>query len=242
MPAQRIPRQNVIYCTLLVLFISQEVKKWTDSRLQLLRCKWWNTQLQICVGVTRYGTIFVCRFVSLENAITDQFTPSHLPLLNLSFAKCSWVEMMHGDGLCLWTLSKHGCIVCHMLHRAQVAFTLEIIHPLCSYLIWAFTPSPLSFKPSLLFGVFLVMTSQSLRMCRCCLNMAGFLLVHNKLHLRFLQMNNWNKGNISTILYEYSKFSCPENPYQPFYEVQHIIMPPLKWRSNTQSCLMAPSF
>lgn len=95
---------------------------------------------------------------SLENAITDQFTPPHLSMLHLSLAMCTWVEMKHGNGLCLWTLSKHSWIVCHMLHRDQVAhqndFKLERIHPSCSYLIWAFTLSPLSFNRLLLIGLF----------------------------------------------------------------------------------------
>lgn len=42
---------------------------------------------------------YLCAGFSLENAITDQFTPSHLSMLNLSLAKCTWVEMMHGNGL-----------------------------------------------------------------------------------------------------------------------------------------------
>lgn len=95
---------------------------------------------------------------SLGNAITHQFTPPHVPMLHLSLAKCTWVEMRHGDGPRLWTLSKHGWIVCHMLHHAQVShqngFKLERIHPSCSYLIWAFTPSSLSLNILLLIGVF----------------------------------------------------------------------------------------
>lgn len=35
---------------------------------------------------------------SLGNAITHQFTPPHVPMLHLSLAKCTWVEMRHGDG------------------------------------------------------------------------------------------------------------------------------------------------
>lgn len=101
---------------------------------------------------------------SLENAITDQFTPPHFSMLHLSLAKCTWIEMKHGDGLCLWTLSKHIGIVCHMLRRAQVAhqndFKLERIHPPCSCLIWAFTPSPLSFRRLLLIGVFFFFSCQ----------------------------------------------------------------------------------
>ncbi len=100
----------------------------------------------------------LCSGFSLENAITDQFTPPHFSILHLYSAKCTWFEMKHGNGLCLWTLSKHSGIVCHMLHHAQVAhqndFKLERIHPLCSYLIWAFTLSPLSFNRLLLIGVF----------------------------------------------------------------------------------------
>ena len=102
----------------------------------------------------------LCPGFSLEIAITDQFTPPHLSMLHLSLAKCTWVEMKHGNGLCLWTLSKHSGIVCHMLRRAQVAHQndskLERIHPSCSYLIWAFTLSPLSSNRLQLIGVFLL--------------------------------------------------------------------------------------
>lgn len=116
--------------------------------------------VHICVGVAQQVHMGqdLCAGFSLENAITDQFTPPHFSMLRLSLAKCTWVEMKHGNGLCLWTLSKHTGIVCHMLYRAQVAhqndFKLGRIHPSCSYLIWAFTLSPLSFNRSLLIGVF----------------------------------------------------------------------------------------
>lgn len=102
---------------------------------------------KICVQVFSQG-----------NAITDQFTPPRFSMLHLSLARCTCVEMKHGNGLSLWTLSKHSGIVCHMLRRAQVAhqydFKLERIHPSCSCLIWAFTPSPLSFDRLRLIGVF----------------------------------------------------------------------------------------
>lgn len=65
--------------------------------------------------------------------------------------------MKHGNGLCLWTLSKHGWIVCHMLHTKVAyhnGFKLEGIHPMCSYLIWVFTLSPLSFHKLVLIGLF----------------------------------------------------------------------------------------
>lgn len=35
---------------------------------------------------------------SPEDAITDQFTPRHLSMLHLSLAKCTWIEMKHGNG------------------------------------------------------------------------------------------------------------------------------------------------
>lgn len=105
----------------------------------------------------------LCASSSLENAITDQFTPPHLSMLHLSLAKCTWFEMKRGNGLCLWTLSKHSWIVCHMLYHAQVAyqndFKLERIHPSCSRLIWGFTLHPLSFNTSLLIGIFFLLDS-----------------------------------------------------------------------------------
>lgn len=43
----------------------------------------------------------LCAGFSLENAITDQFTPPPFSMLHLSLAKCISVEMKHGNGLCL---------------------------------------------------------------------------------------------------------------------------------------------
>lgn len=112
----------------------------------------------MCRCNSPYGTIFVWRFFSGECNYEPIYTLSSFYAAFIFNTKCTWVDMMHGNGLCLWTLSKHRCIVCHMLHQAQVAhqkdFRLEIIHPLCSYWISAFTLSPLSFKRSLLIGVF----------------------------------------------------------------------------------------
>ena len=59
--------------------------------------------VHICVGVAQQvhmGQDLYAGF-SLENAITDQFTPPHFSMLRLSLAKCTWVEMKHGNGLCL---------------------------------------------------------------------------------------------------------------------------------------------
>lgn len=60
--------------------------------------------LNICVGVTQQlhmGQDLYAGFFPQENAITDQFTPPHFSMLHLSLAKCTWVEMKHGNGLCL---------------------------------------------------------------------------------------------------------------------------------------------
>lgn len=113
-----------------------------------------------CVGVAQQVHMRqdLCSGFSLENAIMDQFTPPHLSMLHLSLGKSTWVEMKHGNGPCLWILSKLCGIVCHMCHCAQVAhqndFKLGRIHPLCSYLIWALTLSPLSVNRLQLIGVF----------------------------------------------------------------------------------------
>lgn len=117
----------------------------------------WNCSNANCADNLLMGQDLCARF-SPEKAITDQFTPPHFSMLHLSPAKSTWAEMKHGNGLCLWTLSKHSRIVCHMLHHAQVGhqndFKLERIHPSCSCLVWAFTLSPLSYNRLLLIGGF----------------------------------------------------------------------------------------
>lgn len=135
---------------------------------------------------------------SLGNGITHQFTPPHVPMLHLSLAKCTWVEMRHGDGPRLWTLSKHGWIVCHMLHHAQVShqngFKLERIHPSCSYLIWAFTPSSLSLNILLLIGVFFLSRTVATKLEHlwCCLvcRLASVNCAHTMLSLNSSKSHN----------------------------------------------------
>lgn len=52
----------------------------------------WVLTLQVRMGQD------LCLGFSLENAIMVQFTPPRVPVPHLSLAKCTWVEMRHGDG------------------------------------------------------------------------------------------------------------------------------------------------
>lgn len=154
----------------------------------------------------------LCSGFSLENAIMDQFTPPHFSVLHLSLAKCTWAEMKHGDGRCLWTLSQRCRIFCHMLHFVQVGnendFKRGRIHPLCDYLIRSFTLGPLSFNRLQLIGV--SFSPGRLPHCRSishvvemstrhasvqlltCMHNATF--THGRLHICFPLMFRWMSG------------------------------------------------